>query len=64
MPVTAATSVTRNPAASSVCAVPPVETSATPRAARAPAKATMPLLSLTEISARRSFCGGEFIGWV
>src|SRR5271166_516602 len=52
-PVTSATSVTATPAAARVRAEPPVETMVTPRAANAPANATIPLLSLTEISARR-----------
>src|SRR5438270_5555998 len=52
-PVTAATSVTGSPASASVRAELPVETSATPRSMSARANGTMPLLSLTEISARR-----------
>src|SRR5947199_363959 len=52
-PVTSATSVTGTPAAARVCAEPPVEIMVTLRAASSPANATSPLLSLTEISARR-----------
>src|ERR1700738_1530133 len=52
-PVTSATSVTGTPAAARVCADPPVEIRVTPRAASALANATIPVLSLTEISARR-----------
>src|SRR5689334_24316831 len=48
-----ATSVTGNPASCSARAEPPVETSATPRAASARANGASPSLSLTEISARR-----------
>src|SRR5271168_2447708 len=51
-PVTSATSVTGISAAARICAEPPVEIIVTPRAASAPANATIPLLSLTEISAR------------
>src|ERR1700689_882988 len=50
--VTEATSSTASPASISVLAVPPVETSLTPCLASAWAKATRPLLSETEISAR------------
>ncbi len=57
MPVTADTSVTGSPAAASACADPPVEIKTTPRAANAAAKGTIPVLSLTEISARRIGCG-------
>src|ERR1700730_1117535 len=51
-PVICATSVTGTPAAARVCADPPVEMMITPRAASALANATIPVLSLTEISAR------------
>src|SRR5579875_447387 len=60
-PVTAATSVTGRPAAASARAVPPVESSTTPRAARAAANGTSPLLSLTESSARRIWRMAAFI---
>src|SRR5437870_11322624 len=52
-PVTVATSVTGSPASAIVRAELPVETSATPCAASPRANGTIPLLSLTEISARR-----------
>src|SRR5260370_2885909 len=52
-PVTSATSPTGTPAAARVCAEPPVEIRVTPRAAKARATSTIPLLSLTEINARR-----------
>src|SRR5580692_6980822 len=52
-PVTSATSVTGTPAATRVCAEPPVDIIVTPRAARARPNSTIPLLSLTEINARR-----------
>src|SRR5262245_56890360 len=51
-PVWAETSVTASPASISALAEPPVESSATPRSARKRAKATRPVLSETEISAR------------
>src|ERR1700720_3249892 len=60
-PVTSATSVTRIPAAARVCAEPPVEIRVTPRAASARANSTIPLLSLTEISARRIGRGSAVI---
>src|SRR6516162_9636134 len=62
-PVTVATSVTGSPAAVRARAVPPVEISATPRAISAPAKGMIPVLSLTEMSARwiigAAFSSGE-----
>src|SRR5262245_8596767 len=51
-PVTCATSVTGSPASASSLAVPPVDTSATPRWCSARAKSTTPVLSDTEINAR------------
>ena len=51
-PVTSSTVVTGTPAARSAAAVPPVEMISQPSWARPWAKATMPRLSLTEISAR------------
>src|SRR5882757_7377372 len=53
MPVTSATSVTGSPASAIVRAELPVEISATPCAVSPRANGTMPVLSLTEISARR-----------
>ena len=61
MPVATATSVTGSPAAASACAEPPVDRIATPRSARDAAKAAIPVLSLTEISARRIWCGVALI---
>src|SRR5690348_17347122 len=52
-PVTSATSDTCTPASRSDLAVPPVETRLTFRSERARAKSTTPVLSETEISARR-----------
>src|SRR5271163_1732608 len=52
-PVTSAASVAGMPAAARVCAEPPVEIILTPRATSAAANAMIPLLSLTEINARR-----------
>ena len=67
-PVTWETSVTSSPAARSSRAVPPVETSATPRRAKPSAKGTRPIRSEAEISARRGVTrsGGARIGgrWV
>ena len=51
-------------AALSARAVPPVEIKAMPRPASAAAKAAIPLLSLTETSARRIFGAEAFIGRV
>src|SRR5437763_5793870 len=53
IPVTSATSVTGTPATARDCAEPPVEIMVTPCATSARANSTIPLLSLTEISARR-----------
>src|SRR5437762_3061909 len=53
-PVSSATSVTGNPASLSAFAVPPVETSVTSRCTRARANSISPVLSETEISARRT----------
>ena len=65
-PVTSATSRTVRPAARSALAVPPVESSSTPRAASARAKSSSPVLSETEISARlrgvRSVMAGSGYG--
>src|SRR5207244_10706854 len=52
-PVTSTTSTTGNPASRSVFAVPPVEMRVTLRSASARANSTSPVLSETEISARR-----------
>src|SRR5438309_11807056 len=52
-PVTSTTSATGNPASRSVFAVPPVEIRVTLRSASARANSTSPVLSETEISARR-----------
>src|SRR5258707_56827 len=54
-PVTSETLVTVSPAAVSVFAVPPVETSSKPRAARPRPSSTMPILSETLRSALRIF---------
>ena len=51
-PVRSETSRTASPASASALAVPPVETSSTPRAASAWAKGTSPVLSETESRAR------------
>ena len=53
-PVSSATSRTSSPASRSAAAVPPVEMISTPRSARPRAKSTIPVLSETEISARRT----------
>src|SRR4029078_9069636 len=53
-PVTVATSVTARPSPFSALAVPPVDTSSMPRAAKARAKSMRPVLSETERSARRT----------
>src|SRR3954470_8400278 len=51
-PVTSSTVVTVMPAARSAAGVPPVETTSQPNSTSPCAKATIPRLSLTEISAR------------
>ncbi len=53
-PVRSSMARTVNPAASKARAVPPVETSSTPRSASAVAKGTMSVLSLTDRRARRT----------
>src|ERR1700722_12917235 len=55
-PVYSATSITVSAASRSSRAVPPVERISTPRAASARASSATPLLSDTEISARRTGC--------
>src|SRR5215213_2207931 len=52
-PVKSSIARTLRPAASSACAVPPVDTSSIPRASSPLAKSTMPVLSDTESTARR-----------
>src|SRR3954451_14558500 len=54
-PVNSETSVTSRPASRSAVAVPPVERTSTPSAASPFAKSATPVLSETEISARRTF---------
>src|SRR5215213_10775512 len=54
-PVNSETSVTSRPASRSAVAVPPVERTSTPSAARPLAKSATPVLSETEISARCTF---------
>src|SRR5262249_1229204 len=61
-PVKSATSATSRPASRSASAVPPVERISTPSAARALAKSTTPVLSETEISARRTLVAPSSAG--
>src|SRR6476646_6865326 len=65
-PVNSETSVTSTPASRSAVAVPPVERISTPSAASPLAKAATPVLSETEISARRTrtWPSSRLSGWV
>ena len=56
-PVKTETSVTSRPASRIALAVPPVESSSTPSSVRPRAKSTTPVLSETEMSARRTRTG-------
>src|SRR5690606_5651088 len=62
-PVTSETSRTASPASRRARAVPPVESSSTPRAARALASSTRPVLSDTDSRARRRGRRSTVIAW-
>src|ERR687887_965225 len=63
-PVRSVIERTSRPASSSARAVPPVETSSTPSSARPRAKSTIPALSETEMSARRTLTSPGAVGSV